>query len=73
MTYDSYNLNGTTVVTIWESFKIERVAAEKHLTYSGANTMAGDRRLIYTDKGDRTRYRDFKAEVEQHYDGAGVA
>ena len=71
MTYSHYQmLNETTVVTIegagGEFFMAEATAAFKHLTKTSCQTsIGGVFRGIFTDKGDRSRFRAFEKAVEE--------
>ena len=66
MTYTSYTMpNGTTVVTIDDIRLEEYTVAQHHLDFRGSNCGDFGERYIFSDKGDRSRFEAFKAEVEQ--------
>ena len=76
MTYSYYKTqNGTHVVTLINALGIERELADKHLFFNSTQESAidGRRRDIYTDNGDYEQFLLFELEVEEAYNGLGVA
>ena len=66
MTYSSYRMsNGTTIVTIDGDETTANDVALAHLDHVGTNRQVGKHRYIYSDRGDRSRFRAFEKAVEE--------
>ena len=65
--YSTYDFHGATIVTINcdISASNELDAANKHLDYRGRNDGDFGARNIYSDRGDRSRFRAFEKAVEE--------
>ena len=58
-------LNGTTIVTINSNEPAANYYALAHLERVGSNKRASKQRFIYSDRGDRSRFRAFEKAVEE--------
>ena len=64
-TYHTYKYHDSTIVTINTNEHVANAAACVYLDHVGANKQAGKQRFIYSDKGDRSRFRAFEKAVEE--------